>query len=417
MARFIYNADEDINHGVELSNLFQDANHISWHIAFATMNGIEYINTELCDFLDAGHSARIIIGLDYYHTDPEVLDYFHDLSCNHTGQINFFIGDQDRGSVFHPKTYVFYYGDDDDKFARVLIGSANLTSGGLYGNYEFSAALLFRIGDNGKNPFLVNLENHANSIIEDGEVTLATTALIEQYRNEHRIHNLHRRLANRKAQESIARSQDEINPDPYEYFRIILADYKERMPPNNFHGEVQQRIETRAESRNVLNRIREEQPWEHDEFLELYNQLVYNPHLFHSDRIHVHRRNVARTNQHFADGLVDLQRNMVMVPGLTPRDAYNILQQHFLSVNGVGVNILTEVLHAYDNTHYAVMNKLSVRQLQTVSTAKFPNNITLKTITGNIYQTFCDEAWVVCRALGLNNFTEFDALMNYDYWS
>ena len=38
-------------------------------------------------------------------------------------------------------------------------------------------------------------------------------------------------------------------------------------------------------------------------------------------------------------------------------------------------------------------------------------------ITGNMYQDFCDEAEKVCTALGLKNFTEFDALMNYNYWN
>ncbi len=61
------------------------------------------------------------------------------------------------------------------------------------------------------------------------------------------------------------------------------------------------------------------------------------------------------------------------------------------------------------------MNSRSVSELNKVSNAKFPPNLKKNTVTGVIYQQFCDEAKKVCNALGLNNFSEFDALMNYDY--
>ena len=110
---------------------------------------------------------------------------------------------------------------------------------------------------------------------------------------------------------------------------------------------------------------------------------------------------------------------------LPPKSAYDILHADFIldkknqskGVHGAGVNIITEILHAYDHENYAVMNSLSVYQVNRVSTLKFPDSPEKLNIDGKLYQNFCDEAKKICIALGLNNFTEFDALMNYDFWN
>ena len=83
---------------------------------------------------------------------------------------------------------------------------------------------------------------------------------------------------------------------------------------------------------------------------------------------------------------------------------------------GAGVNVIAEILHAYDNSSYAVMNKLSVNQLCKVSGMTL-QALNKTAVTGNAYEAFCIEAKRVCKALGLKNFTQFDALMSYDYWS
>jgi hypothetical protein len=74
MAAFISNKN-NTNHEWTLKKLFNGAQRLDWHIAFASEEGVENVRGEFEAFLEAGHAARVIVGLDYFHTDPGAL-YF-----------------------------------------------------------------------------------------------------------------------------------------------------------------------------------------------------------------------------------------------------------------------------------------------------------------------------------------------------
>ncbi len=60
----------------------------------------------------------------------------------------------ENGPTFHPKMYVFR----NDKNAEVIIGSGNLTQGGLFDNYEASIALPLNLTDPKDSALLANIE-------------------------------------------------------------------------------------------------------------------------------------------------------------------------------------------------------------------------------------------------------------------
>jgi hypothetical protein len=288
-----------------------------------------------------------------------------------------------------------------------------MTAGGLGSNHEFSACLLLKFDEDGDNEFISDFESCIAGIIDCREVTSATKDLIEAYRTEYYFHKLHKDIAGKKAEKAIAR----VAEDLYEYYRVILEKHKEEPEPGNFSSDVQRRLENRVSALEVLKGMRRQAPWTREGFLEQHRLLVSGAHrYFYSDGIQRSQEAVADDRADLVAGLVALEA-LLKRGSASPAQAYDTLRVHFLKVKGAGVNLITEILHAYDNNSYTVMNGLSVEQLRWVSDEKFPSNLDKKNVTGNIYEAFCKEAKKVCKALNLRNYTEFDALMNYDYWS
>jgi HKD family nuclease len=102
-------------------------------IAFVKYSGVRHIQTELQNFSSKGKRIRIVAGLDHYGTSKEGLEALlksineqGEIWLNHNCQIQI---------TFHPKLYFF----EGDKNGLLIIGSGNLTEGGLYTNDEVSS--------------------------------------------------------------------------------------------------------------------------------------------------------------------------------------------------------------------------------------------------------------------------------------
>src|SRR5580658_4095599 len=105
-------------------------------VAFVKRSGTKHIRDELMAFTEAGGKVRISAGIDAGGTSAEGLT---DLikAVGKPGGI--FVFKNANSSTFHPKVYLFKNQDA----AAVLVGSGNLTEGGLFTNYE--AAVHFRL--------------------------------------------------------------------------------------------------------------------------------------------------------------------------------------------------------------------------------------------------------------------------------
>lgn len=102
-------------------------------IAFIKKSGVKYIENELLSFLSHG-KAIITVGIDLKGTSYDGLELL--IECiGEKGEI--YVFHNESQSTFHPKLYMFC----NDTKALVLIGSGNLTEGGLYINYEIGVML------------------------------------------------------------------------------------------------------------------------------------------------------------------------------------------------------------------------------------------------------------------------------------
>ena len=134
--------------------------------------------------------------------------------------------------------------------------------------------------------------------------------------------------------------------------------------------------------------------------------------LFHSGGLHRGKSRIANHPGQFVAAVADIldRRN------LSPAEAFTVLHRHFGAITGAGINLLTEILHALDNKRFAVMNQNEVSGLALAGIRDYPLHPTKQNVSAESYARYCGHADTVRRSLGLDDFTELDALFNYAYW-
>lgn len=107
-------------------------------VAFAKISGVKYLDDPLRTFVAGGGTADLSVGIDSGGTSFEAASQL----AGAVGGGGRLIVTTEIGAgspSFHPKLYVFAAGST--KESLVIIGSSNLTEGGLFKNHELSTAL------------------------------------------------------------------------------------------------------------------------------------------------------------------------------------------------------------------------------------------------------------------------------------
>lgn len=118
----------------------QNANLVKMAVAFLKYSGVKVIEKSLNDCLKNNGSIEIIVGLDFKTTDPQSIHYFIRLQRQVSSLKFYCYGDKGENKtdiVFHPKIYLFEKGRE----TTGIIGSTNLTRGGLLTNFEANVVI------------------------------------------------------------------------------------------------------------------------------------------------------------------------------------------------------------------------------------------------------------------------------------
>ena len=116
------------------SNLSKNWTHFRAAVAFVKRSGTRHIAKQIAEFAQTGQ-VEIIAGIDHRGTSVEGLNDLLE-AVKPRGQIIIF--HNRLPFTFHPKVYIF----KSFEAAEVLIGSGNLTEGGLFTNYEATIRLI-----------------------------------------------------------------------------------------------------------------------------------------------------------------------------------------------------------------------------------------------------------------------------------
>lgn len=119
-------------------------------IAFVKQSGTRHIVGPLTSYSQVGHS-ELIVGIDHRGTSKEGLE---DLLAGVGSAGRVVVFHNPISSTFHPKVYLFRSNDK----AEVLIGSGNLTEGGIFTNYEASVHLSLDLSETDDAAMLQSIE-------------------------------------------------------------------------------------------------------------------------------------------------------------------------------------------------------------------------------------------------------------------
>jgi len=151
-------------------------------IAFIKRSGTKHIKGPLSEFVNRGGRVVITAGVDVGGTTVEGLE---DLLFSLDNRGELFVFHNANSSTFHPKIYLF----KNDRQAKILIGSANMTEGGLFTNYEAGLYILLNLDSPTDSELLHRIESTLNewSTEQDGICFRVTADLIERLTLENQI--------------------------------------------------------------------------------------------------------------------------------------------------------------------------------------------------------------------------------------
>lgn len=379
------------SHGNALVALLDDATHLECMVAFAKSSALKTLLKPLKAALKRGMTARIAVGLSFHLTEPSMLYALLELSNHHSLSLFLSIADE----TFHPKIYVIRR----KRQSKVIIGSANLTSGGLSGNSEASV-----IVDDKDKTLAASVEAHFDEMIHARKLIQADISQIEKYALEYALHDAWRRMAKRRADKVIHYQTHDI---------ALLADHLARMKEDKSHtgfrAQKAQRRDNLVQAKIELRSLASPASPPSQDFLPRYEALINQ---FHSGGLHRGKTRIAENSDQFLAAIRDIVGRVDLSAGA----AYDVLRQHFLAIKYTGVNGLTEILHAVDNKRYAVMNQNAVAGMMLAGFNGYPTKPDKNDVDGDLYARYCEDAITVQKLLGLANLTELDALFNYTYW-
>lgn len=407
----LVNSAPAADHSVSVEALFQDATKLDCMVAFARFSGYTKLEATLHAALDAGISARFVVGLDFYHTEPPVLEALFELAKWYPARFEFFISGQSRTRTFHPKVYAFQYSDAS---CKVVIGSANLTAGGLSLNHEFS--LFTEASD-----CLLSdqVASEIADLLQSEEIEVASRERLDEYARRHKIYALHNRAAklNAEADCKISKTTPSSNGAVYlPTLLSILTLMKADQTDLGFISQQDARVRRHSNAQGYLDELRMQPVGTPAQFMAYYEPLVSGLG-WHSGGLERGKNIVAQQGPVFQTGLYDLYARLKANPKLSAEDAYSLLHSYLFRIPRAGTNVLTETLHTLDPLRFAVMNQNSVNGMTLAGYRTFPGKPNKKNVDAALYADFCVKAKRVCAALGLANLGELDALFNYAYWA
>jgi HKD family nuclease len=181
---FISHPADEFRLGDFLNKAFADPQWTDFRaaVAFVKRSGTKHIYAALSSFVERGGRAILTAGVDVGGTTAEALE---DLlqAVNDKGEV--FVFHNANSSTFHPKIYLFR----NEKKAVIIVGSANLTEGGLFTNYE--ACLQITLDDDNETDWEILTQIEKNLIewssAQDGLCFKVTPKLIKQLTTENQL--------------------------------------------------------------------------------------------------------------------------------------------------------------------------------------------------------------------------------------
>jgi len=211
--KFIYQGFSLNDHAISLNDLLSQENieKIVFHVAFVKTSGVRLLFDGLKNI---GKRGTLFAGIRNGITSIQAI-----FNLIESG-INLYLVDTGSSNItYHPKLYLFEYLNE----YKIIIGSANLTSGGLNSNIEISTLLTL-------NKPNLTIENFINEIISIKEIFNKNIFKIENKMDAFRLYKKGLLIDERVAHSSISGEKNKTSRSIDDTPRIKLKNKIISMP-------------------------------------------------------------------------------------------------------------------------------------------------------------------------------------------
>jgi hypothetical protein len=283
----------------------------------------------------------------------------------------------------------------------MVVGSANLTNGGLNSNFEIS---------------LLHSTNTSSSTFQAFRTWLVATQAskrvteldelcIGAYEVKHDIYTRLTRQAERRARTEIKR---QYTLDP----ALLLHYVKEYKADKEKQISWAEKQNNYRQAREVLESLISTPPTTREDFLASYGDLVgaaRSRKLWHSGSIFRAKNDVANQYPKF----LAMLRALRAAIGRPAEEVFKLGMSHVEKIHGLGPNVLTEIMNTYAPSLYSVLNKNPIGSLRQMGIAKYPDPGLFQPET---YAQYNDLMKQLATRCGFKDLSEIDHFMNHVYW-
>ena len=386
------------NHLKIIKENFLTAEEIFIAVAFLKNSGLKRIETDIKNALERKVKLTIITGLDFYQTEPEALKKLQSLKKNYEN-CEILIHKQEANKTFHPKLYLFR--NKNENFG--IIGSANLTDGGLTRNCELSINFTF------KNESILYQQMLKEKVKLVQKSTVINDLTLSNYTRKYQIFKKNERATKENV-------ENQINS-------IFQLDTKaiEKYLKNYSNNQVEQnnyllRKQNYIKAYEIIELIRTEN-MDNSTFFSNYEKLVGKSgvkSLWHSGSIARGKSMVKENHLKFKTMLNEIHANL----NKSPKVIFEVTEKYFKSgkkakINGLGINIVTEILNTYAPNKFAVLNQNPLTSIKAFGFESFPHSQSFKSSN---YEDFCNLIVSLMNTCEFESLGQTDHFLNFIYW-
>jgi len=375
----------------------KSATRIVIHTAFLKASGLLLIEPFLKPLIEAGANVTILAGLNFYQTEPQALRTIY--SMMHGYNNSKLLLAMPKNVTFHSKLYYF---EEKNGMATAIIGSANLTRGGLKANPELSIMNQC----NNLSPFFQELRNYVEEVEKNQWIRTANEIELSKYERKFVIYNKKRKQYEEEADKEISKLYKFDEKKLEQYYIEYQKDPESQQNLQLKHINYKQ---AKALLDNMIGGgINNE-----SEFFQLYKQLVGSKNqtsLWHSGSLFRRTAGIVKNYTKFIEVIKAIHSNIEE----SPATVFNVGKKLALNIDDLGPNVLTEIMNTYAPNKFSVLNKNPIKSLEHFGFEGF-GNPNKRNFTGKEYSKFNTLIEELAKLWKLSDLGDVDHFLNFVY--
>lgn len=362
-------------------------------VAFLKCSGLKLIKSCIDEILSEKGNVNFIVGLDLYITEPDALYELLGL-CQTKHRLKVYLYSS-KNSTFHPKMYA----SKRSNKVSVLIGSANLTNGGLSSNVEAS------IYSKNAHDLFEECKMFFSNLIVNSDCKQASAFAIHEYEQRYSVFNKEVEKAKIKSKEKISKLAETS---------LLKECYKEYCNDKDQMVSLANKRKNYKAARLLIDELNTDSIKSKSDFMEIYEKLVGaagQEKLWYSGSIFRSKNKVADNYREFVRFASFVSNKSIL--NKKPQVVFEHLMPVKKKIVGLGFNVITELLNTLKPKKFPVLNRNPIGSVKYLMGEEFKEPSQFKS---DDYQAYADFMGNLRADIGAKDFIETDHFLNFVYW-